>query len=117
MYRNDACALLSMIASDELIDYTVSREIIKARDIVVCDHHKVLDVLASDEARSIYRKELRHILYDLSESKYIQMETRKKARALWADLMANPESDIEFYEKCKEPFIKTRCKDCPNLKK
>lgn len=110
MKKNEACEFLTKIASSELIDDALSKEIYKARDIVVCKEHTVLDVLASDETRRIYRQELVDLLFDMTTCRYLSLDTKKKARELFDDL--RPESS--YSEKCTKMYLPTRCKNCPN---
>ncbi len=114
MRRNEACALITRIAQNELIDKEVSKSLLKARDIVICEYNGILDVLATGETRKAYKSQLSNIIRSLDESYLVSDDIRKPLNQLWLDLHANPESNITFYEKCEEMFLPTRCKDCPN---
>lgn len=109
MNRNEACELITRIAQDELIDMQVSREFLKARDIVICEPNKILDVLASPETRKLYKEQLIADLIELSENRMIDFSVRKDSRLLATELKTG-----DFKYKCIRPFIKARCKACPN---
>lgn len=113
MKRNEACAFLTKIAQDELISEDASRMLLKARDIVVCEDNKILDVLACPETRSIYKDELIRFLFSFSDCTFMSIEMRKQARELWEDLQNN--LNVEYYEKCKTMYLPTRCQNCPNF--
>lgn len=114
MKRNEACAFLTKLAQDELISEDASRTLLKARDIVVCENNKILDVLASPETRELYRNELVRFLFSFSECTLMSIELRRQARLLWILLQDNSES--EYYEKCEIMYLPTRCQNCPNFK-
>ena len=114
MKRNEACAFLTKLAQDELISEDASRMLFKARDVVVCEDNKILDVLADDRARSLYKSELIRFLFAFAECTFMFVELRKQARELWTLLQDN--SNEEYYEKCEMMFLPTRCKNCHNFK-
>ena len=115
MRRNEACELLSRIAQNELVDKELSKFLLKARDVVICDHNKILDVSVSSSAKEDVKKGLKHFLFETSENvKLIDHSIARDLRLLWIDLQTNPESQIPYYEKCDEMYLPTRCKNCPN---
>ena len=110
MNRNEACALLSMIAQNELIDMQVSREILKARDIVVCEPHRILDVLASPETKDLYKTQLiSYIDTMIDNGSIFSFEIRQKLYTLKNDI----ENGFKDYVCCTEKYLEDRCKDCP----
>ena len=113
MKRNEACAFLTKIAQDELISDDYSRMLFKARDIVICEDNKILDVLACPETRELYKNELIRFLFSLAECSFISVDIRKQARQLWMDVQDN--SREEYYKKCEMMFLPTRCQNCPNF--
>lgn len=110
MKRNEACALLTKIASSEMIDNIVSKELLKARDIVVCEPHKVLDVLATDEARYTYSGFLHEYLCRLFNTNLLSHEIGGGILKLDTCLSSG------FEDGCDEMYLPTRCKTCPNFK-
>lgn len=115
MKRNEACAFLTRIASDELFDSTLSKYVLKARDIVICENNRILDVLANTKMRNASKKELMDLLQKIEESDFIDYEIRKTARQLWMDLNANPNVNEDYYKKCEVMFLPIRCQKCPNF--
>jgi len=110
MKRNEACAFLTKIAQDELISDDYSRMLFKARDIVICEDNRILDVLASPETKMLYRQEVESFLYNFSNSSLLSIEMRKQAQELLNDLTERVNSG-----KCEMMYLPTRCKDCPNF--
>lgn len=106
MKRNEACGLLTMIASDELIDKQISRAIFKARDIIVCEPNKILDVMANPQAKKIYRDTLLDYIKRLTEEDMINADVRKQLNDLKLAI------DDGFESTCEDEFLHTRCKSC-----
>lgn len=116
MKRYEACVFLTSVASDEMISKTVSDVFYKARDIVVCEKNKILDVLATDEHRRQFRNILDNYLLAMTHDEFIADDIKDKAHELWQDLQCEYHSQDGFYEKCDEMYLPTRCRDCPNYK-
>ena len=114
MKRNEECAFLTKLAQDELSSEDASKMLFKARDVVICEDNKILDVLADDRARSLYENELIRFLFAFSECTFISVELRKQARELWTLFQGN--SNEENHEKCETMYLPTRCQNCPNFK-
>ena len=114
MKRNEACAFLTKLAQDELISEDASSMLFKARDVVVCEENKILDVLADDRVRSLYKSELIRFLFAFAECTFMSVNMRKQARELWTDLQDN--SNSRYYSKCEVMYLPTRCKNCPNFR-
>ena len=110
MRRNEACSILTKIASDELIDKFFSREILKARDIVVCEPHKVLDVLATDEQRQTMKMQLLEDIRFMIDNSMIDASIRKPLYDLRVALSNH------FQDGCEKAYLKDRCQNCPNFK-
>ena len=111
MKRNEACAFLTKIAQDELISDDYSRMLFKARDIVICEDNRILDVLASPETKMLYRQEVESFLYNFSNSSLLSIEMRKQAQELLNDLTERVNN-----EECEMMYLPTRCQNCPNFK-
>ena len=111
MNRNDACALLTTIAQNELIDMPVSREILKARDIVVCEPNKLLDVMATQEARDTYKGRLIEYINCMLDEKsaFLSFTLRQKLYTLRDDV----QNGFKDYVCCSDKFLDFRCKNCP----
>ena len=110
MKRYEACALLTNIASSDMIDLFVSKEIFKARDICVCSPNKILDVLATDESRKMLQNQMHYYLTKLLETDMLSIPFARKIRD--CDCALN----YGFEEGCDEAFLKNRCQRCPNYK-
>ena len=110
MRRNEACEVLTRLAASSLIDIFVSKEIFYARDIVVCEQNKILDVLATDNTRDIFRQQTKEYIGKLLDTGIIDMDFAKDLNRLLIAL------DSGFEEGCNKAFIKERCKKCPNFK-
>lgn len=107
MKRNEACRFLTRIASSEIIDMQVCKELIKARDIVVCEPNAILDVLATERTKEVYKNQLIEYLELIENSAIIDMEIRGYARNLVMALKCNLLED-----KCEQVFLDTRCRSC-----
>lgn len=117
MRRNEACAYLTMLASDELIHEAISKDILKARDVVVCENNTILDVLADDDIRRYMKAELLKYLGHVIDTPIFSDSVRGKAEELKYILKNKPDysqESFEYYCKCDHMFIPTRCKKCPN---
>ena len=111
MKRSEACGLLSKIAQNELIDLQVSKDILKARDIVVCKPHKVLDVIATGATRKRYMNILADYIDVWTEDRScIAFDIRKQLYELRKELR------METLEDCTEVYLHDRCDDCPLIK-
>ena len=106
MKRNEACNLLTMIASSELIDKHASRSIFKARDIIVCEPNSILDVLATPQTRNIYKDTLLDYINRLTSDDMVNNDVRKQLNDLKLAI------DDGFESTCEEEFLPTRCKTC-----
>ena len=116
MKRNEACAFLTRIASDELFDFTLSKYVFKARDIVICENNRILDALSDSKTRDANKAELINLLQRIEETEFIDYEIRKKAMELWTDLCSHPnDGNADYYKKCEVMFTHERCKNCPNF--
>lgn len=77
MQRSEACLLLTKIATSELIDKAIGKEILKARDIVVCEPHKILDVIATEDDRKRYLRILQIYINKITNTLLIDKEIEK----------------------------------------
>ena len=109
MKRSEACNLLTKIASNELNDHEISKELFKARDVVVCAPNGILDVLATGEIRKHYAQVLRDYLYVFRNVEMISSNIRDSIVGLEIALKNGFDDDCECY-------LETRCKTCPNCK-
>ena len=116
MYRVEACAFLTKIAENELMNRETSKEMLKERDLIICEPNKILDVLATDDKRKFLKTCLSLQLEAIATSGFFTKEVRKKAKELYCCINEKEEEHPEFYELCNEVFLPTRCKDCPNYK-
>ena len=111
MKRNEACRLITRLAASSLIDISVSKDLFKARDIVVCEDNKILDVLATDSIREIFRAQTKEYIRSLLDTKMIDNDFAKQLNDLLIAL------DYGFEEGCRTPFLLARCQRCPNYKR
>lgn len=116
MERQEACLLLTKIASSELIDKTIGKEILKARDIVVCEQNKILDVLATEATRKKYLRILEIYIDRIINTLLIDKDTEKKLIEIMACIHEGDDF-YEFKDPCTEIYLPTRCKDCPNYRR
>lgn len=110
MKRNEACALLTKIALNELIDEQVSKDLLKARDIVVCEPNKVLDVLSTLHTKCLSKEYLLDYISDMLNDNIFSQSIQRDLYYLQKEI--NGES--KFEGKCTEMYLETRCKNCPN---
>ena len=110
MKRNEACEILTRIATNELMDILVCKELLKTRDIVVCKQNKILDVLANEDTQEIYRKQTREYLYKLLGTNMLSHDVAKEINALIIALING------FDDGCDKKFRHERCVNCPNYR-
>ena len=111
MKRNEACLTLSMLADNfQFFDNKVSKEILKARDIVVCEPNKILDVLADEKTKETCKYQLIEYIQKLVSTGMISYR--------WVTRLLSIKYGIinGFDDLCEEMYLPTRCKDCPNFK-
>lgn len=108
MKRNEACLLLTKIAQSELIDKSVSKELLKIRDSYVCSPNKILDVLITEEAQSVLSMKLIDYIDEFCRSNLFSGAIKGDLNDLrWS-------IDRCFNMPCKEMYLETRCKNCQN---
>ena len=113
MYRNEACELITRIAQNELIDMSLSKELLKARDVVICEHNKILDVLATEEEYEALRERLIEYVNFMSNIEFIDIAIKQKLSLLDVELCTYGGN---FNDKCENMYLPTRCANCPNYK-
>ncbi len=109
MKCNEACKLLTMLASDEIITNVVSDVFLKARDILVCKDNGILDVLADDKQREVCSRELEASIKCMRYSPVFSDKVVCGLANLQMALTAG------FEEEC-DGFLPMRCKSCPRYK-
>ena len=92
----------------------MSKELLKARDVVICGRNRILDVNATDDLRETLNDELTEKLGFWSKLDFFDIDIRRKMSLLFIDLCTKPGTDIEFNEKCEDMYLPTRCENCPN---
>ena len=115
MKRSEACRLLTNLATSEFIDKAIGREILKARDIVVCEPNKVLDVLATEETRKKYLRILEIYLRKITSTLLLDKEIEKEMIELCACIHEGDDY-YSFQDPCDEMFIPMRCQNCKNYR-
>jgi len=115
MKRNEACRLLTTLANSEFIDKAIGKEILKARDIVVCEPNKILDVMATEEQRRKYLRILEIYINKIIGTLLLDKEIEKELIEISACIHEGDEF-YSFQDPCEEVYLPTRCKNCPNYK-
>ena len=110
MKRYEACEILTKIALDELIDLIVCKELLKTRDIVVCEPHKILDVLATDAQRDMFKNQLLEYISRMKECNMYSFDVMKQLEMLRRAL------EGKFEDGCDKMYSSIRCANCPNYK-
>ena len=110
MRRNEACRILTGIASSELISDTASKQIFKARDIVVCEPNEILDVLATPEQREESKKVLCQYLNRIIDDSMFDGELRSGLYDIVLSI------NMDNWQSCDSMYIPIRCKNCPLFK-
>ena len=114
MKRNEACRLLTSLATNEFIDKAIGKEILKARDIVVCEPNKILDVMATDEERRKYLRILEIYINKITGTLLLDKDVEKKLIEISACIHQGDEF-YQFEEQCNG-YLPFRCNNCPLYK-
>ena len=114
MKRNEACVLLTNIASCEFIDKQIGREILKARDLVICEPNKILDVMATEETRKKYLRILEIYLHKITGTLLLDMDFEKKLIEISACIHEG--DDFYQFEDGCDGYLPFRCNNCPLYK-
>ena len=109
MKRNEACRLLTNFATCEFIDRGISREILKARDIVVCQPNKILEVLATDETRKRFLRILEIYIQRITSTYLLDGDIEKGLLEVNSCLHDGFENECDGY-------LPMRCRSCPKYK-
>ena len=110
MKRNEACELLTKIASSEFVDEFVSRGIYTTRDICVCSPNKILNVLATETDKKNYAHTTSEYLQRMIDSLMLRGTIMHQCESL-------REAFIDGFEDgCDECFLTQRCQKCPNYR-
>ena len=110
MKRKDACAILTKIAQSELISQRACLTILKARDVVVCEPNKILDVLATPQNKEEVKKELCNYLHRIIDDSMYDEELRINLFHVVQSI------ETDDWQPCDEMYISIRCKNCPCFK-
>lgn len=109
MTRDEAWQVITRIASSELIDNVTARNLISARDVVICAPNKKMNILVDDECRRDYTKTLKQLLDAIYDFDCLNLDIRKGITKVRETL------DKGFEPWCMEPCLKIRCGTCPGF--
>ena len=114
MKRNDACRVLTNLATNEFIDKAIGKEILKARDIVICEPNHILDVMATEEERRKYSRILEIYINKITNTLLLDKDVEKQLIEIGACIHQGDEF-YQFEEICNG-YLPFRCEKCPLYK-